>query len=103
MLRMDCEPGRTRAHARLTYILTGALHHFIEASEQNNKGKGKVSKSGDDLGVDSIVEDAQRLLLRAQAIAAYALRLDDNGNLIDRGPRTGVPYVRIYIDSCDQI
>ena len=98
MLRMDCEPGRTRAHARLTYILTGALHHFIETSVQNNKGKGKVSKSGGDFGVDSIVEDAERLLLRAQAIAAYALRLDDSGNLIDKEPRTRLSYVRIYID-----
>lgn len=90
---MDCEPGRMRAHARLTYILTGALHHFIEISVLNNKGKGKCSISGDDSGVDSIVEDAERLLLRAQAIAAYALRLDDRGNLIDGEPRTGMSYV----------
>lgn len=94
---MDCELGRLRAHARLTYILTGALHHFIEISELNNKGKGKGSIPGDGSGVDSVVEDAERLLLRAQAIAAYALRLDDGGNLVDGEPRTGVSYVDIHI------
>lgn len=94
----DCEPGRMRAHARLTYILTGALHRFIETSVQNNKGKEKVSISRDGFGIDSIVEDAERLLLRAQAMAAYALRLDDSGILIGGESRTGVSYVEIHID-----
>ncbi|KAA6410538.1 MAG: ibr finger domain [Lasallia pustulata] len=87
---MDCGPGRTRAHARLTYILTGALHQFIEGYVQKSKGKGKALRSDFELGLDSIVEDAERLLLRAQAIAAYALRLDDSGNLVDGEPRTAV-------------
>lgn len=98
MLRMDCGPGRTRAHARLTYILTGALHQFIEGYVQKSKGKGKALRSDFELELDSIVEDAERLLLRAQAIAAYALRLDDSGNLVDGEPRTGVLYVDIHVD-----
>ena len=65
---------------------------------QKSKGKGKVLRSDFELGLDSIVEDAERLLLRAQAIAAYALRLDDSGNLVDEEPRTGVLYVEMHID-----
>ena len=95
---MDSEMGRTRAHARLAYILTGALHQFIETSVRSDKGKGKLSGTGDNFGLDSIVEDAERLLLRAQAIAAYALRLDDNNNLIDGEARLGMSYVCICID-----